>query len=110
MLRILPTRTGSTYSLTLRHGTLTLANPDPGCCSGASANLPADLPRETRRITPTESVCPKCGGDLKVISETVSEQLEIIRSAFKVIETVHPKLACSRCDVIVLAPLPSTMR
>ncbi|MBB8057580.1 IS66 family transposase zinc-finger binding domain-containing protein, partial [Escherichia coli] len=29
------------------------------------------------------------------MSETVSEQLEIIRSAFKVIETVRPKLACS---------------
>ncbi|EIZ1538725.1 IS66 family transposase zinc-finger binding domain-containing protein, partial [Escherichia coli] len=57
--------------------------------------LPADLPRETRRITPTVTVCPKCGGDLKVMSETVSEQLEIIRSAFKVIETVRPKLACS---------------
>ncbi len=67
--------------------------------------LPADLPRETRRITPTVTVCPKCGGDLKVMSETVSEQLEIIRSAFKVIETVRPKLACSRCDVIVQAPL-----
>ncbi|AYU97769.1 hypothetical protein EEI76_22150 (plasmid) [Enterobacter cloacae] len=33
--------------------------------------------------------------------------MEIINTAFKVIETVRPKLACSRCDVIVQAPLPS---
>lgn len=68
--------------------------------------LPAELPRETRRIAPTETACPVCGGELKVMGETVSEQLDIINTAFKVIETVRPKLACSRCDVIVQAPLP----
>lgn len=69
--------------------------------------LPAELPRETRRIAPTETACPACGGELKAMGETVSEQLDIINTAFKVIETVRPKLACSRCDVIVQAPLPS---
>lgn len=69
--------------------------------------LPSTLPRETRRILPAETVCPACGGELKEMGETVSEQLEIINTAFKVIETVRPKLACSRCDVIVQAPLPA---
>lgn len=69
--------------------------------------LPATLPRETVRIEPTETECPVCGGELKEMGETVSEQLEIINTAFKVIETVRPKLACSRCDVIVQAPLPA---
>ncbi len=40
------------------------------------------------------------------MGETISEQLDIINTAFKVIETIRPKLACSRCDVIVQAPLP----
>ncbi len=31
----------------------------------------------------------------------MSEQLELISSAFKVIETQRPKLACCRCDHIV---------
>ncbi|WP_176227865.1 IS66 family transposase zinc-finger binding domain-containing protein, partial [Cedecea sp. NFIX57] len=69
--------------------------------------LPADLPRETLTLQPADSVCPSCGGELKVMGETISEQLEIINTAFKVIETVRPKLACSRCDVIVQAPLPA---
>lgn len=37
----------------------------------------------------------------------MSEQLELISSAFKVIETQRPKLACCRCDHIVQAPVPS---
>lgn len=69
--------------------------------------LPADLPRETQTLLPAASVCPSCGGELKVMGETISEQLEIINTAFKVIETVRPKLACSRCDVIVQAHLPA---
>lgn len=69
--------------------------------------LPADLPRETQTLLPADSVCPSCGGELKVMGETISEQLEIINTAFKVIETVRPKLACSQCDVIVQAPLPA---
>ncbi len=39
------------------------------------------------------------------MGETISEQLDIINTAFKVLETIRPKLACSRCDVIVQAPL-----
>lgn len=69
--------------------------------------LPADLPRGTQALLPADSVCPSCGGELKVMGETISEQLEIINTAFKIIETVRPKLACSQCDVIVQAPLPA---
>lgn len=68
--------------------------------------LPAVLPRETMRIEPAESVCPVCAGELAMLGETVSEQLDIINNAFRVIETVRPKLACRQCDAIVQAPLP----
>ncbi|WP_074012712.1 IS66 family transposase, partial [Candidatus Sodalis sp. SoCistrobi] len=69
--------------------------------------LPVELPRETVRIEPRETVCPVCGGELAVLGETVTEQLDIINNAFKVIETIRPKLACRKCDSIVQAPLPA---
>ncbi len=69
--------------------------------------LPAELPRETHRLLPAETSCPACGGVLKEMGETISEQLDIINTAFKVIETIRPKRACSRCDHIVQAPVPS---
>ncbi|EHB7575219.1 IS66 family transposase [Escherichia coli] len=75
--------------------------------SSARKPLPASLPRETRVIRPEEECCPACGGELSSLGCDVSEQLELISSAFKVIETHRPKLACCRCDHIVQAPVPS---
>lgn len=68
--------------------------------------LPATLPRDRQVIAPAETECPVCSGKLKPLGESISEQLDIINTAFRVIETVRPKLACSRCDCIVQAPLP----
>lgn len=70
--------------------------------------LPTHLPRETRRIEPEGTCCPDCGGALKPLADSISEQLELISSAFKVIETVHPKLACGRCDHIAQAAITSS--
>ncbi|EPV1230388.1 IS66 family transposase, partial [Escherichia coli] len=75
--------------------------------SSARKLLPASLPRETRVIRLEEECCPACGGELSPLGCDVSEQLELISSAFKVIETQRPKLACCRCDHIVQAPVPS---
>jgi len=69
--------------------------------------LPAELPRDMVIIAPTETVCPVCSGELAMLGETVTEQLDIINNAFKVIETIRPKLACRKCDAIVQAPLPA---
>ena len=55
--------------------------------SSARKPLPASLPRETRVIRPEEECCPACGGELSSLGCDVSEQLELISSAFKVIET-----------------------
>lgn len=81
--------------------------PSPLRQSSARKPLPASLPRETRVIRPEEECCPACGGELSPLGCDVSEQLELISSAFKVIETQRPKQACCRCDHIVQAPLPS---
>lgn len=69
--------------------------------------LPGHLPREERVLEPEEQACPACGGNLKPLGEDVSEQLEIIDTAFKVIRHVRRKKACACCDCIVQAPAPS---
>lgn len=75
--------------------------------SSARKPLPASLPVKLRVIRPEEECCPACGGELSSLGCDVSEQLELISSAFKVIETQRPKQACCRCDHIVQAPVPS---
>ena len=69
--------------------------------------LPENLPREINRLEPPETCCPECGGRLDYLGETSAEQLELIRSALKVIRTVQVKKACVKCDCIVEAPAPT---
>ncbi len=83
------------------------ALPQPLRRSSARKPLPASLPRETLTLSPAETTCPACGGELNALGCDVSEQLELISSAFKVIETQRPKLACCSCDHIVQASMPS---
>src|SRR5215471_21244957 len=72
----------------------------------ARKRLPSNLPRETETLSPKESACVDCGGELKHLGEDVSEMLEFVPGRFKVIRTVRPKLACEQCDAIVQAPAP----
>lgn len=69
--------------------------------------LPEDLPREVIMHMPEHDACPCCGGELRQFGEDVSEQLERIPAAYKVIRHVRPKFACSACDRVVEAPAPS---
>ncbi|MNB84298.1 Transposase IS66 family protein [compost metagenome] len=69
--------------------------------------FPESLPRDEKRLLPTEPCCPGCGGSLTYLGENAAEQLELMRSAFRVIRTVREKHACTKCDVIVQAPAPS---
>ncbi|HFT8411959.1 TPA: IS66 family transposase [Klebsiella pneumoniae] len=69
--------------------------------------FPESLPRDEKRLLPTEPCCPECGGSLSYLGEDAAEQLELMRSAFRVIRTVREKHACRRCDRIVQAPAPS---
>ncbi|WP_210446569.1 IS66 family transposase [Pantoea ananatis] len=69
--------------------------------------FPESLPRDEKRLLPTEPCCPDCGGSLSYLGEDAAEQLELMRSAFRVIRTVREKHACRRCDRIVQAPAPS---
>ncbi len=69
--------------------------------------LPPELPREDRILEPADQACPDCGGNLKPLGEDVSEQLEIVNTAFKVIRHIRRKKACACCDRIVQVPAPS---
>jgi transposase len=69
--------------------------------------LPEHLPREVRKYPPKQAACPDCGGELKHLSEDVSEILEYVPARFKVIRQVRPKLACACCERIVQAEAPS---
>ncbi|EBB0023807.1 IS66 family transposase [Salmonella enterica] len=69
--------------------------------------FPESLPRDEKRLLPAETCCPECGGALSYLGEDAAEQLELMRSAFRVIRTIREKHACRRCDRIVQAPAPS---
>jgi transposase len=70
-------------------------------------NLPANLPRIEQVIEPDNKICA-CGcTKLVPIGEDRSERLDVIPAQFRVIVTVRPRYACSRCDAGILqAPAP----
>lgn len=51
--------------------------------------FPESLPRDEKRLLPAEPCCPDCGGSLRWLGEDTAEQLELMRSAFRVIQTVR---------------------
>ena len=75
--------------------------------SSARRILPDHLPREDRIYEPVEVACPECGGELKLLGEEISEQLDIITLAFKAIRHIRRKKACVRCDAIVQGKTPT---
>lgn len=79
--------------------------------------LAAHLPREMQEHRPATSGthhdasgqpcgCSACGGRLRRIGVDVSEHLEYVPARFKVIRTVRPKLACTKCQMIFQTAAP----
>lgn len=68
--------------------------------------LPPDLPRNETVLSPGEA-CGRCGGNLKLLGEDVTEELEYIPGHYIVNRIVRPRMACSCCEAICEAPLPS---
>lgn len=80
--------------------------------------LPDHLPREQQELRPDTTPahqdaagqdcgCTSCGGRLRHIGADVSQHLEYVPARFKVIRTVRPKLACTKCQSIFQAAAPS---
>ena len=70
-------------------------------------SLPAHLRREVRIHVPEHTACPECGGQLKKLSEDVSEVLDYVPASFVVIRHVRPKMSCRICSHVVQAAAPS---
>ncbi|MBS0614378.1 MAG: IS66 family transposase [Proteobacteria bacterium] len=68
--------------------------------------LPEALPREVIEHAAPGS-CPSCGGHLRPLGEDVTEILEYVPGAFRVIRHVRPKSSCRACETIAQAPAPS---
>lgn len=69
--------------------------------------LPEHLPREVHCHMPSQQECPDCGTGIRELGTDTAEMLEYVRSSFKVIRHVRPKLCCEACDRIVQVPAPS---
>src|SRR5215212_12183611 len=68
--------------------------------------LPSHLPRQETVLSPGDA-CAACGGKLKPLGEDVTEELDYVPGRFVVNRIVRPRLACSCCEAICQAPLPS---
>lgn len=72
----------------------------------AKKPFPDHLPRE-RVVIPAPCSCPACGGErLSKLGEDVTETLEVIPRAWKVIQTVREKFSCRDCEKITQPPAP----
>ena len=68
--------------------------------------LPAHLPRNEEVLSP-DSACGHCGGKLKKLGDDVTEELEYLPGRFVVNRIVRPRMACSCCETMHQAALPS---
>lgn len=68
--------------------------------------LPGHLHRNEQLLSPGEA-CNACGGSLKTLGEDVTEELEYVPARFVVNRIIRPRMACSCCEQICQAPLPS---
>jgi transposase len=70
--------------------------------------LPAHLPRIVHRhdLPASECSCSACGTALTVISEDVSEQLDVTPASFFVHQHIRPQYACKTCECVSAAAVP----
>ena len=80
-------------------------NPKPKRTHGRKP-LPDHLEREDEELSPGDE-CGRCGGNLRTLNEDITEELEYVPGRFKVKRIIRPRKACSCCEAIVQAPLPS---
>lgn len=68
--------------------------------------LPEHLPRIEHRHEPESCTCGKCGQDLVLIGEDVSEQLDVEPAKFVVHRHIRPQYACRACATVTAAAIP----
>lgn len=68
--------------------------------------FPKGLKRVQKTITPSDA-CPDCGGSFKVLGTDVMEELEYVPGHYIVNQIGRPRLACTCCEAVVQAEMPS---
>ena len=68
--------------------------------------FPKELERVEIRITPSDA-CTQCGGSFKELGTDVMEELEYVPSHYIVKQIIRPRLACTCCEEVVQAEMPS---
>jgi transposase len=68
--------------------------------------LPDHLDRNKQVLSAGDN-CTACGGDLKVLGEDVTEELEYVPGRFFVNQIIRPRAACTCCVAIQQADMPS---
>jgi transposase/uncharacterized protein (DUF1810 family) len=68
--------------------------------------LPDHLDR-VDEVLSAGSACSACGGNLRQLSEDVTEELEYVPGRFVVRRIVRPRMVCTCCEAFSQAPLPS---
>jgi transposase len=68
--------------------------------------FPKDLKRVETRITPSD-VCTDCGGSFKELGTDVMEELEYVPGHYIVNQIIRPRLACTCCEAVTQAEMPS---
>lgn len=67
--------------------------------------LPDHLPRIEFRHEPATCTCGRCGKDLTLIGEDISEQLDVEPAKFVVHRHIRPQYACRPCETVMAAPV-----
>ncbi|WP_245581413.1 IS66 family transposase [Octadecabacter arcticus] len=68
--------------------------------------FPKNLKRVQTTITPSDA-CTDCGGSFKVLGTDVMEELEYVPGHYIVNQIGRPRLACTCCEKVVQAEMPS---
>ena len=68
--------------------------------------FPKGLKRVQKTISPSDA-CTDCGGSFKVLGTDVMEELEYVPGHYIVNQIGRPRLACTCCEAVVQAEMPS---
>ena len=68
--------------------------------------FPKELKRVETRIMPSDA-CTECGGGFKELGADVMEELEYVPGHYIVNQIIRPRLACTCCETVAQAEMPS---
>ena len=68
--------------------------------------LPKHLP-PVEQVLSVGDACIDCGGALRELSRDTTDELEYVPGRFVVNQIIRPRMACTCCEAISQAPMPS---